>query len=419
MKSAFRSTLEFLIIVLVAAGALSLFNPETGVWRNWVSFNEEPPILSASLPTKAASEHILIDKNLIDKNQGIEPGFTLIPQSGTDKVLLINSNKQVVHSWNLDAQRARLLPNGNLLVIHGSKIGMQREPWKSLGSVIREYTWDGKVAWEFHAPDKVHHDIHRLPNGNTLFLVRSEVPENVRIKMQDPVRRKANIKSDGILEVNSEGKIVWDWYFHDHFDPNQCGQVRCSNLPEKFAKGLKPVDWTHTNTASPIPDNKWYDAGDKRFKPGNVLVMARNWSTAFLIDRETKKVVWRYTGSYKGGLGGGHEVHMIPKGLPGAGNILIFDNGREHHSGMSFILEVNPQTKGLEWVYDVGHDFFSEAAGSIQRLPNGNTLISEDLTGRVFEVSKTGETLWSYKSPVRTCRGFRYPTHYSRKFDSL
>jgi hypothetical protein len=35
----------------------------------------------------------------------------------------------------------------------------------------------------------------------------------------------------------------------------------------------------------------------------------------------------------------------------------------------------------------------------VQRLPNGNTLITEGAFGRIFEVTAAGETVWEYVVP--------------------
>ncbi|MCB0335043.1 MAG: hypothetical protein KDD62_02015, partial [Bdellovibrionales bacterium] len=75
-------------------------------------------------------------------------------------------------------------------------------------------------------------------------------------------------------------------------------------------------------------------------------------------------------------------------------------------------LEVNPVSKNVEWVFDAGKDFYSHAAGALQRLPNGNTLISEDIPGRVFEVTPAGEVVWQYQSDMRTCRAKRFDYNY-------
>ncbi|MHC4720712.1 MAG: arylsulfotransferase family protein, partial [Planctomycetota bacterium] len=43
--------------------------------------------------------------------------------------------------------------------------------------------------------------------------------------------------------------------------------------------------------------------------------------------------------------------------------------------------------------------FFSKRRGSCQRLPNGNTLITESDEGRVFEITRGGETVWEFYEP--------------------
>jgi hypothetical protein len=104
---------------------------------------------------------------------------------------------------------------------------------------------------------------------------------------------------------------------------------------------------------------------------------------------------------------------LIPPGLPGAGNLLVFDNQGE--AGYppatlavlpgSRILEINPVTKQIVWQY-TGADsggppwtFYSAFISSVQRLPNGNTLIDEGMTGRFFQVTPNGEIVWEYVSP--------------------
>jgi Ca2+-binding RTX toxin-like protein len=54
------------------------------------------------------------------------------------------------------------------------------------------------------------------------------------------------------------------------------------------------------------------------------------------------------------------------------------------------------------WTYSEGPDgsFFSPIVSSVQRLPNGNTLIGEGGTGRAFEVTPAGDIVWEYVNPV-------------------
>ncbi|MCB0332988.1 MAG: aryl-sulfate sulfotransferase [Bdellovibrionales bacterium] len=333
------------------------------------------------------------------------PGYTLYPVVGTAQVLLLDMKGDVVHHWPVDAQRARLLPNGNLLVVHGSKWGTGVEPWKTYKFSVREYDWNGTLVWEYDAPGRVHHDVARLPNGNTLFPYRTILPpESLEQITSKRRKRLKQIRSDAIIEVSPFGRVVWNWKAEEHLDVNSCGKPACTDE--------NAADWTHVNTTYVLPENRFFDGGDERFRPGNLLILIRNWWTAMILDRETGEPVWEYTGDYKGGLSGGHEAVMIEPGLPGAGNILIFDNGRKIHQGESYALEINPQTKELVWVYDNGKKFFSNSAGALQRLPNGNTLISEDLSGRVFEVTPEKEIVWEYKGSHRIARAKRYPYEY-------
>jgi len=52
------------------------------------------------------------------------------------------------------------------------------------------------------------------------------------------------------------------------------------------------------------------------------------------------------------------------------------------------------------WSYqaDVILAFFSFMVSGVERLPNGNTFITEGATGRMFEITPTGETVWEYVS---------------------
>ncbi len=339
-------------------------------------------------------------------------GYILYPVVGTAQVLLLDMKGKVRHLWNVDAQRARLLPNGNLLVVHGTKWGANVEPWKTLKFHVREYSWEGDIVWDYKAPGRVHHDIALLENNNLMFPYRTVLSEEKKSTLTDPKRRNAaSIRTDRIIEVNRDKKIVWEWVAEDHLDVNSCGKPSCDEE--------NPADWSHINTVSIIPPNKWFSSGDTRFRPGNVLTLFRNWWTAMIVDKENGEVVWSYTGDYKGGLSGGHEASMIENNFPGAGNILVFDNGRVLHKGESYVLEINPTTKKLDFIYDNGKDFFSNSAGSVARLRDGNTFISEDLKGRIFEINSKKETVWEYKGNLRIARAKKYEPDHCPQLASL
>ena len=48
----------------------------------------------------------------------------------------------------------------------------------------------------------------------------------------------------------------------------------------------------------------------------------------YIVDKQTKKVVWEGTHNYKGGMSHSHEPEMIEKGLPGAGKEVASERTR-------------------------------------------------------------------------------------------
>ena len=246
------------------------------------------------------------------------------------------------------------------------------------------------------------------------MICRQEVPQEYMKEIREPTWQNQTIYGDTILEVNPKCEVVWEWHSHGNLDLNHYRILASPNWPPG-PKNSTVLDWTHINTVRELPENKWYDAGDERFRPGNVMISPRQLDTVYIIDRETKDIVWDYSGEYFGGLSGQHEPYMIEKGLPGEGNVLIFDNGASPwkdlgHAGASYVLEVNPARKELEWVYDKWLKFHSTYTSSAQRLPNGNTLICEAAARRVFEVTPECETVWEYVG----CgpRSYRYAYDY-------
>jgi outer membrane protein assembly factor BamB len=125
---------------------------------------------------------------------------------------------------------------------------------------------------------------------------------------------------------------------------------------------------------------------------GDILISVRELNTIAILSRQTKKIIWEW-GS--GEIDKQHHATLLDNG-----NILLFDNGPSR--GFSRVIEVNPLSRKIEWEYKAHppEAFFSSTRGSCQRLPNGNTLITESNSGRVFEVTQDGETVWEFFTPT-------------------
>jgi hypothetical protein len=75
-------------------------------------------------------------------------------------------------------------------------------------------------------------------------------------------------------------------------------------------------------------------------------------------------------------------------------------------------------TKEIEWQYigDPPESFYSATMGSCQRLPNGNTLITDSEKGRAFEVTRSGEIVWEWLNP-ETKKGRRLQIYRMVRLD--
>jgi hypothetical protein len=126
-------------------------------------------------------------------------------------------------------------------------------------------------------------------------------------------------------------------------------------------------------------------------------------------------------------LFGQHNAQWIPAGSPGAGHILLFNNGDFSARPWSTAVEIVPPLRedGLYaldsragfgpsepvWQYaaDPPESLFGWYASGVQRLASGGTLIAVTHTGRFREVDDAGELIADYQlasndTPLRVFR---------------
>ena len=333
-------------------------------------------------------------------------GVTLFtPMEGRD-VWLIDMMGRLVNHWRTPYQPgcdAKLLPNGNLLyagkITSGPLAGLE-----GAGGILLELDWDGNVVWECKDP-YLHHTFDRMQNGNTLVLKWVKLPDNIagRVKGGDSGTEIDGVMwGEAIQEIAIDGKLVWEWVAHEHLDPDVT--PRCPVCPRST--------WIHANAVSELPD-------------GNILVSFAKSDVIAIIDKRTGDIKWQW--------GPGKLAHQHCPTVLDNGNILVFDNGMHPGGfawGFSTVIEVNPKNNKIVWEYGGGGeeclDFYSSTLGSCQRLPNGNTLICEGTTGRIFEITPALELVWEFANnlplyeppPGQTrshmvCSAYRYGMDYS------
>jgi hypothetical protein len=291
---------------------------------------------------------------------------------------------------------------------------------------LLEVDWNGDVVWRWRegAPGgsaRQNHDVSRLPNGNTLVLSKAarDVPGVHDVPFND----------QPIYEVSPDGAVRWTWFPSDHLEALGIVGERKAHL---FSPTRRPANYILViNDAQPVGPNRHHDAEDARFHPDNIVIDSREANFVAIVDRATGEIVWRIGPDFPAShdfskrrfvgdlprpvdsLSGPHDAHVIAEGLPGAGNILLFDN--QGPAGLpqvnlgtfpgSRILEIDPLSKQIVWQFDAScHGapfwmFHSSFVSSARRLPNGNTLICEGMHGRIFQVTREGEIVWEYINP--------------------
>lgn len=150
-------------------------------------------------------------------------------------------------------------------------------------------------------------------------------------------------------------------------------------------------DLFHTNTLELLPEPRVERLAAAAGRP-RALVSFPKLNTVAIVDLDDCRLDWALTGSFR--------FQHDPRRLAN-GNLLIFDN--LHQSERSRVLEIDPESQEIVWTYSGGsrQSFFSRCCGTAQRLPNGNTLITESEAGRALEVDADGAVVWELWTPHR------------------
>lgn len=331
-------------------------------------------------------------------------GYTLITPLGGEHVVLLDMQGRVVHRWRIPeakAHYARLLDNGNLLVTcetreRGKPPASPKEFWalplatrvRWIGGgydSLREYTWDGALVRE-HSDPMLHHDAKRLANGNTLLARWTELDPTLArvVRGGKHPRRRRPMLSDVIFELTPTGEEVNPIQVAELFDPKRDPVGRLSDR----------VEWTHTNS---LDTNA----------AGDVLLSTPANSRIGIVDAASRRLRWTFRKTHAQ-----HDARFLDNG-----NVLVFDNySGDPSAAASRVVELDPATDEIAWEYKgrPAFSFFSPFISGAERLPNGNTLICEGSSGRVFEATRDGEVAWEWTSPFVNIFGREHASYVFR-----
>ncbi len=239
-------------------------------------------------------------------------GYTVLSPLGTQAVLVIDMNGNIVKQWdgyvNSAGGPARVFPDGVVMAANGARPPHQ----ESLELIQRDF--EGNVIWRFDRNEQIkmrdgstiwsarqHHDWQRedFPAGYYSPAATPAIAGANTLILTHTNRSQTNVagvelEDDRLIEVSSKGDIVWEWVASDHID--ELGFSSDARNVIKGAPGFNKArgsfDWLHINSATYVGPNRWFDEGDKRFAPNNVIISSRQASFVAIVGRDGS-IVWR------------------------------------------------------------------------------------------------------------------------------
>ena len=366
--------------------------PQTGRWRparekpggeNTTEEQEESISRLSALPYLQGSRMASDERNVTRfDSASVYDGLNLFNSGHQPAAFLMDMRGVILHEWSgrfedlLDGpfegvepeehktfwRRVHLFENGDMLVMFS-------------GYGLAKIDRNSNPIWTFTG--RVHHDLFPAPDGRIFTLTRKDLLDHPQLDLDGP------ILEDFIAILDSEGHVLKTLSVLDAF------------LNSPYASALaflaKEGDVFHTNSIHLLTEEeqRWIPV----FKTGHLLISLREINTIAVVNLETEQVTWAMSGMWI------RQHDPVP--LPND-HLMLFDN--EGCMGHSKVIEFDVPTQRIVWQY-TGNDsetFYSATCGTNQRLPNGNTLITESDNGRAFEVTRDNRIVWEYKSPFRT-----------------
>jgi hypothetical protein len=345
------------------------------------------------VPAKGNLQYSGVTKYSPDSYKGLN-----IYNSQDSKVIkLVDMQGKLLHSWSPKINGKEgfhyswMNKDGSLLAIIKDK------------SLVC-FDWDSKIRWQKEV--RIHHDVTTVANGDIYFLRRKHeivwyygLPIPIMNDYVVQYSHESGYKKEISVYKALESEISPKNYLNAYYD---------MLLPSVFLGTIKDMFdrqcyYRGSNVEQDIFHSNSIQVIDRDIpglcKKNDVLISFCFINLIAIIDTKDEKIIWKW-GSED--LIKQHHATLLENN-----NILVFDNGSIKKRNYSRIIELDPFTKQIVWEYksEPRDNFFSANRGACQRLPNGNTLITNSNSGHVFEVTKNGEITWEFYNPDRDMKG--------------
>ena len=333
------------------------------------------------------------------------PGLTLLIEIGDQTIKLVTHEGEVRHEWTIpwediaaagwpetagggvpmtlqtvSPRSTHLYPNGDLLLVMHSR---GRTPF---GVALAKLDIDSKLIWTYN--HWAHHDISLADDGRIYTLSHDVVTQgspaiDALKTLPYGIMVETPFIDESIVVLSPEGEELSKLSLMETLANSEF--VPLLALAPRDAQG----DHLHPNSIQVVTEAL---AAQIPFaRSGNVLVSIRTLHALVLVDLEEEAVTWVATGQWRYQ----HDANFLPNG-----NVLLFDNIGDvtHTGGASRVVEYSPSSGRIVWEYlgTAEQPMNSRELGELQKLPNGNVLVSESASGRLLEVTPDKEVVWEY-----------------------
>ena len=278
-------------------------------------------------------------------------GFFLLDHYGEPKYVDSGGIKASLNFY-------KLMPNGNWICYANNKFFILNKDLDIIDSLIPPASVD---FYDFH-------DIAFLSNGRYLVSIYNSYPYDMSTLVEDG-KTDAILKVTDLYEVDKSGNIYWTWQALDH--------IEILDVTDDIDLTQQIIAINHINSIAIDRD-------------GNILISSRYLDEVTKINRSTGNIMWRmggsgcknnqftFTNDNNYGFTGFSHQHDIT--VLSNGNLLLFDNGNlrypQYSRAVEYQLNQTTKTATKVWEFTNNQSTYSQAMGSAQRLPNGNTLIN-------------------------------------------
>jgi hypothetical protein len=311
-------------------------------------------------------------RGVTTRTAAAHPGVNLYTSRPRASAHLIDMDGTVLHTWSqADVpggwQHVALGPDGSLFAIQEDR-------------ALTKLDSHSNIIWQKQL--RAHHDIALAADGRVATLGRA-------LRTVDVQGRHLPVMDDRIVIFDPEGTRIDRISIHDLI-ADAVAAERWQAIEATIAEGKEdvllqdgsPSDVYHTNSIQFV---SW---GPEEPRTDALLVSIRELGTLAVIDLTARTVIWRWG---RGELESQHHATLQPNG-----RVLVFDNGRVRER--SRVLEIDPLTNTFTEL-PTGPAFFTETRGGVERCPNGNLLVADSNSGRVFEVTPDGALAWEFWNP--------------------